>query len=126
VALNIRWAWSCASKLVPRGAQPLRLLGGAAQSQVWPQIMADMLEHPVAVMEHGTWGGSHGAAMTAAVAAQWHGSLPEAMESARILRTYEPRAQVAGWAQSRYDGLLAFHKATRNWHHRQRGAGDSH
>ena len=65
VALNTRWAWSCARRLAPGNSDPIRMLGGAAQSSIWPQIMADMLQHPVAVMEDGTWGGSRGAAMTA-------------------------------------------------------------
>lgn len=116
VALNTRWAWDCARKLYPGKSGALRMLGGACESPIWPQIFADMLGHPVSVMENARWGGVRGAAMTAAVAGGLQSGLRDAASQTRIHHTCEPDPSAAAWANTRYAQLLGYYKATRRWH----------
>lgn len=123
VAQNIRWAWSVARPLAEGVRGPLRLLGGACRSALWPQVIADVLGHPVAVMAEGEWGGARGAALTAAVACGWHDSAEQAAGELRIARTVEPDPRRAAWADERHAAFVAAHRATRGWFSRH-GAGE--
>jgi L-xylulokinase len=75
--------------------EAIRLTGGAARSQVWTQMFADIFQVPVQVPE-GTELGALGAAICAAVAAGIHPSFEAACEAmVRFARTYEPDAGAA-------------------------------
>ena len=116
VALNARWALGEAERLVASTAKPLRLIGGGARSRAWRQVFADMLQRPLQAIESPEYGGALGAAMTAAVALGWYGSLDEAGAMARGGDMIEPRGERRAWADARYGELTAYWRATRRWH----------
>lgn len=121
VALNTRWAWDHARKLVTRVSGPLRMLGGGARSTVWPQVFADVLRHPVAVVADAPWGGARGAAIMAAVACGWHADATAAMAQVAIQRVHEPDPALHSWAQAQYERFTGYYRATRAWHSRWHG-----
>jgi L-xylulokinase len=68
----------------------IRLTGGAARSEVWCRIFADCIGAPVE-LPSGSELGALGAAMAAAVATGYYGSLPEAVAAMTSIETrYEP------------------------------------
>ena len=116
VALNARWALAEAERCLAASAAPIRVTGGGAQSAVWRQIFADMLQRPLHAIDSPAYGGARGAAMTAAVAAGWYRSLDDAARMAKAGSTVEPQRARRGWADERYGELVAFWRATRRWH----------
>ena len=81
----------------------IRLTGGAARSEIWAQMFADVFQVPVEVPE-GTELGALGAAVCAAVAADVHGSYEEACAAmVRLARTYVPNAELADCYRAKYD-----------------------
>jgi L-xylulokinase len=82
--------------------QRIRLSGGAARSEVWLQMFADILQIPVEVPA-GTELGALGAAIGAAVAVGLHDGYPAACEAmVRIDRCCEPDAALADLYRVKY------------------------
>jgi L-xylulokinase len=83
--------------------ETIRLSGGAARSNVWVQMFADILQVPVEVPA-GSELGTLGAAIGAAVAAGCYPSYEAACEAmVRIARTCEPNRDLAGLYAKKYD-----------------------
>jgi xylulokinase len=120
IALNARWALTESERCLASSAAPIRLLGGAARSATWRQIVADMLQRPLLTMEAPEFGGAKGAAMTAAVSVGWYRSLDDASAMARSGVAVEPQRSRKAWADQRYGELISFWRSTRRWH-RNRG-----
>lgn len=84
-------AFAIAANVRAMGAAgPVYLVGGGAQSAVWPQIMADVLQREVTVPEHPVLAASLGAYRAAAKA------LGLTVGAAARGRVYRPRADRAG------------------------------
>jgi L-xylulokinase len=82
--------------------ETIRLSGGAARSDVWVQMFADILQVPVQVPA-GSELGTLGAAIAAAVAAGCHPSYEAACQAmVRIARTCEPDRSLAELYQTKY------------------------
>lgn len=87
----------------------IRLCGGGARSQVWPQIIADVTGKPVSIAK-GTEFGAKGAALNAGVAVGMYGSLLEATRKAVSFdRQYLPDGQ----SQEKYDALYNVYRLIR-------------
>jgi L-xylulokinase len=92
---------------------PGRILasGGAARSNVWMQILADVYQLPVEVAE-GSELGALGASICAAVAAGIYGNFQEACRNmVRFSRRIEPDAQTAPIYQAKYARYKRFLEA---------------
>ena len=68
VALNARWLLEGIEHFLGRTLQTLRMVGGGAQSDLWCQIHADVLQRTILQIEDPIWAGVRGAAFLAAVA----------------------------------------------------------
>lgn len=80
----------------------LRLTGGAARSEVWVQIFADVLQTPVQLPD-GTELGALGAAIAAAVAVGVYPGYREAVEAmVRFARIQEPDRSRKGLYETKY------------------------
>jgi xylulokinase len=110
VALNARWAYAHAQKLVAASDAPLRATGGGAGSAIWRQVFADGLGRPLPVVESPGHAGARGAAMTAAVACKWFATLDATAAMARYGETIEPNAARTAWADARYAQLADYAK----------------
>ncbi len=68
VALNSRWVLGYVEKFVKRRLEPLSMIGGGAQSPVWCQIFADVLQRTIRQVRDPLQANARGAAFIAAVA----------------------------------------------------------
>jgi xylulokinase len=116
IALNGRWALTEAERCLASSTATIRLIGGAARSAVWRQIVADMLQRPLLTMDSPEFGGAKGAAMTAAVSVGWYRSLDDASAMARTGVAVDPQRSRSAWADQRYGELVSFWRSTRRWH----------
>jgi len=91
--------------------QRIRASGGAARSDVWVQIVADVFQVPVEVPE-GTELGALGAAMCAAVAVGIHADYRAACEAmVRLSRRFLPDPDLAELYRSKYTRYQRFLEA---------------
>ena len=80
----------------------VRLSGGAANSDVWVQIFADVLQIPVDVVE-GKELGAQGAAMAAGIAAGVYSDYQEAIDrTVKISKTVYPRPEYQKIYEQKY------------------------
>jgi L-xylulokinase len=95
--------WHMERLLRFRGAPArIRLSGGAARSDVWVQMFADILQTPVEVPA-GTELGALGAAIAAAVAARCYPTFQSACAAmVRVSRTSQPNHALADVYQAKY------------------------
>ena len=81
----------------------IRLVGGAAKSPMWSQLLADIFQRPIDILRT-TEAGCLGAAMYAGVGAGLYGSCEEAAERAvAVVNRYKPDPSTA----SAYDAAFA-------------------
>lgn len=69
VAYNSRWLHEAVEKFVSRGLDPIRLIGGGAQSDLWCQIHADVLNRTIEVPHDPMHANLRGAGLAAGLAA---------------------------------------------------------
>ena len=101
--------WTHVRKLLANREKPktVRLSGGAANSRVWVQMFADVLQIPVSVIEDKELG-AQGAAMAAGIAAGIYPDFPTAIErTVTITQTVEPRPEYAEVYRKKYETYRA-------------------
>ena len=73
VAYNTRWSLQYVERFVRRRLDPIRIVGGAVQSDVWCQIFADVLDRDLHRVQDPRQANARGAAFIAAVGLGWIG-----------------------------------------------------
>ncbi|HEX5615670.1 MAG TPA: FGGY-family carbohydrate kinase [Acidimicrobiia bacterium] len=68
VAYNSRWLLGCVERFTGRPFPWLHFIGGGAESPLWCQIHADVLQRPIRQVEHPIRANARGAALLAAIA----------------------------------------------------------
>ncbi|MFX0100284.1 MAG: FGGY-family carbohydrate kinase [Candidatus Hodarchaeota archaeon] len=89
VALNIRWLSIYVEKFIKRQLTTINAIGGAASSDIWCQIVADVLDRPINQVENPRQANALGAAFIASVALgymKWE----EIPRHITISKTYKP------------------------------------
>ena len=71
VALNSRWLFQSVEKFVGRRLDPLRIVGAGANSDLWCQIYADVLQRTVERVSQPVHVNARGAAFLAGLAFKW-------------------------------------------------------
>jgi xylulokinase len=94
VAYNGRWLHVAVERFVGRRLDPVRVLGGGAQSDVWCQIHADVLQRTMQRVPSPLHASLRGAALFAAVT-MGDTTLDELSELVPIDATFAPRADAA-------------------------------
>lgn len=91
VALNLRWLLPYVERLARTKLGGIRILGGGAQSAVWCQIYADVLDRPILQVADPVLANARGAAFLAGIAL---GTLrvDEIGALAPVARTFTPQA----------------------------------
>ncbi len=105
VALNTRWMMDAAERFVrkdrPDGFEHINFAGGGARSDLWCQIMADVLDRPINQLADPVLANVRGAGFTAAVALG-HLSWDEIPERVAVANTFNPDPTT----RATYDGLF--------------------
>jgi xylulokinase len=112
VAYNTRWSMGYVEKFIGRPFEALTFVGGGAQSDVWCQIFADVLNRPVKQSVDPILANARGAAFLAAMGLG-HLRLEEIPGLVRHRRVYEPNRSHRGLYDGLYAEFLALYRRNR-------------
>ena len=116
IGLNICWMYHKFKKLNNHSPDAIHFVGGAANNNLWCQILANILQCPIKQMDLPHLGGVRGVAMTAGISLGWYKSFQEATSTARVKQVYYPDHSLAGLYNERYQMFLEFYKRNTPWH----------
>ncbi len=119
VAYNMRWLVEAADSYAGRKLTPLRLLGGGAQSDLWCQIHADVLDRPVERVADPAIAQLRGAAMYALIGLG-RLSLAEVPHRVPAATTFSPGPAVPAYARL-YAEFTRAHSALKGMYARLNG-----
>ena len=109
VAFNSRWLLGTVEKFVGTPFPWLNFIGGGAQSDLWCQIMADVLARPIRQVEHPIHANTRGAALLAALTLK-RATLDDISKAVGIVQTFEPDAGARDLYAGMYREFRAIHK----------------
>lgn len=112
VALNARWMLVYAEKFTKHRFDALTFIGGGAQSPLWCQILADVLDRPIRQAAEPRLANVRGAAFCASVALgelRWE-DIPAKVE---IAATYRPDPANRAAYDALFDAFTEFYKKTK-------------
>jgi xylulokinase len=115
VAFNNLWALGVVEKLLGKSVPSVRITGGGAQSRVWCQIMADVLQKPVERVANPQFSGVRGAALIALRALGEIEHLDTWSDLVEVTDRFEPRSATRDLYASRYRSFLDYYKRNRSW-----------
>ncbi len=111
VAYNSRWLLATVEKFVGRPFPWLHFIGGGAQSELWCQIMADVLHREIRQVEHPIRANARGAALVAGIALGRIG-VDDLARNVRIAATFTPDRATRAVYDDRYAEFRILHKQT--------------
>lgn len=117
VALNARWLLLHTEAFAGRRLEPINVIGGGAQSDVWCQIYADVLGRTVRQVVQPRQANARGAAFLAAVALG-DITFADIPGLTRFARVFEPDPQHKSLYDASFAAYLDLWKRTRGWHRR--------
>ncbi|REK19430.1 MAG: xylulose kinase [Planctomycetota bacterium] len=112
VAFNLRWLRQSVETFVGRPFNGLNFIGGAARSELWCQILADVLDCEIRRMERPEMAISRGAAMVAWVALG-RATVDNLPALARVERTFLPVPERRALYKELFAEFLSSYKANR-------------
>ncbi len=120
VAYNSRWLLGVVEKFVGRPFAWLNAIGGGANSDLWCQIHADVLDRPIRQVEHPIRANARGAALIAGLALA-RISIVDIGRAVTVTRTYEPQREHRAVYEGSYREFRSFHKHNRAMYRRLNG-----
>jgi xylulokinase len=112
VALNLRWLLPYVERFAGRRFETIRAIGGGAQSALWCQILADVLNRPIAQVENPIGATLRGVALISAMSLGWL-SPDEAASCVPIWQVFQPDATRARLYNARLREFRALYRAHR-------------
>lgn len=109
VAFNLRWLKGHVEKFIGRSFPRLNFIGGAATSDVWCQIQADILGCPVRRVANARSASSVGAALTA-FSALGEIKIEDIPQIVKIAETYQPSDQNRRIYDDQFREFLEFYR----------------
>ncbi|MEP7133424.1 MAG: FGGY-family carbohydrate kinase [Chloroflexota bacterium] len=117
IALNTRWLLSPVEKFLGRKVNSINIVGGGAQSDVWCQIFADVLNVEIKQVADPIYANARGATWIAVVGL---GEIKfgDITQLVQFKRTYSPQAQNRVLYDERFEIFKQIYKQMKNIHHR--------
>jgi xylulokinase len=112
VAYNLRWLRGAVERFVGRRFEALNFIGGGARSDLWCQILADVLDCPLRRMSQPEMAIARGAAMVAWIALG-RKDIDELAPLVAVDRTFEPDPRHRGVYNELFAEFLRGYKANR-------------
>ena len=117
VAYNTRWLLETVERFTKRRLDPIAMVGGGAQSALWAQIHADVLDRTIVRRSDPIWVNVRGAGMLGH-AALGHVEWSEIDAMAPTAATHEPNPANRAIYDRLYDAFRRIHKANRGIYRR--------
>ena len=111
VAYNTRWLLECMDQFTKRSLDNINAIGGGANSALWCQIFADVMNRTVHQVKDPVQANLRGAAFIAAVGMGWM-SFDDVQERIHIAETFTPQSANRDIYDKLYKAFREFH--TRN------------
>jgi len=111
VAFNSRWLLGTVERFVKRPFPWLHFIGGGAQSPLWCQIMADVLDREIRQVEHPIRANARGAALLAGIALE-HITVADLARHVHVVETYRPDPAHRKVYDEGYKEFRVLHKQT--------------
>lgn len=117
VAYNTKWSLKYVERFIKRRMGTLNMIGGGAQSDVWCQIFADVLNRNIRKVKDPIQANARGAALIAAVGLGYISftDIPELIE---FDRTFEPNGKNRGIYDQLFDEFMMIYKNNRKLYKR--------
>jgi xylulokinase len=117
IAFNTRWLLSPVEKFIGRKVDSINIVGGGAQSDVWCQIFADVMNVEIKQVADPIYANARGAAWIAAVGL---GEIrfDDVSELIQFKRTYQPRSQNRMLYDERFEIFQQIYKQMKGIYHR--------
>jgi xylulokinase len=109
VAFNSRWLLRAVERFVDRPFASLNFVGGGAQSDLWCQIMADVLDRPIRQMERAVQANTRGAALLAAVTLK-RLTVDDIGDTVEVRQVFRPDPSVRAVYDRMFDEFRALHR----------------
>lgn len=120
VAYNSRWLLESMERFTKRRLEPIAMVGGGAQSELWAQIHADVLDRTIVRRAEPLWVNVRGAGMLAH-AALGHVAWDEIDGLTPTAGVHEPNRDNRAVYDDRYDTFRRIYKANRSIYRRING-----
>jgi xylulokinase len=117
VAYNSRWLLEHVERFVKRPLEQIHMVGGGANSNIWCQIHADVLQRTVKQIRDPIQATGRGAALLATVAMGYL-SLDDIAQQAHIAATYEPNPKNCLLYDELYREFLELYRCNKGIYHR--------
>lgn len=112
VALNARWLLGYTERFVGERFEALRLVGGGAQSRLWCQIYADVLDRAVEQIEQPSLASLRGAAALAFAGLE--SAAPDELATrVRVREVFRPRRALRGIYDELFDAFLGYYESNK-------------
>ncbi|MGQ0824348.1 MAG: xylulokinase [Actinomycetota bacterium] len=112
VAYNTRWLLGTVEKFVDRRFPGLAFVGGGAQSDLWCQVIADVLDRPIHQVAEPVHANTRGAALLAGLSLK-RLTIDDVARAVRITRAYAPDQANRSTYDELYREFRALHKQTK-------------
>ena len=120
VAFNTRWLLVPVEKFLARKVRSIHIVGGGAQSAVWCQIFADVLNVEIKQVSDPVYANARGAAWIGAVGLG-EITFQDASRAVQIQRAYEPNPQNADLYQQRFQIFTQIYRQMKDVYRRLNG-----
>lgn len=117
VAMNILWAYKAIYKHM-KNIDNIRFFGGGAYSDIWCQILADVIDLPLKRIDKPHLTGVRGAAMLASTALGWQNNLTDAAKTARINKEYYPDPNNSECYKQQFNKYLGYYKSNKSTYYK--------
>ena len=117
VAYNSRWLFELVEKFIKRKMDPVNIIGGGAQSSIWCQIYADVLNRSIRQVKDPIMANARGAAFLASVGLGYctFDEIPSLIQFTNI---FEPNPDNRGLYDSLFKEFLEIYKNNKSMYRR--------
>ncbi len=117
VAFNSRWLQVYVEKFIKRRLDAITIVGGGARSELWCQIHADVLGHPIRQVREPVMASARGAAFQASVALG-HLSWDDVPGLVPVDRTFDPDPAASATYEPMFAEFVNLYRSTKKIHGR--------
>jgi xylulokinase len=117
IAFNTRWLLSPVEKFLGRKVETIHIVGGGAQSDVWCQIFADVMNVEIKQLRDPIYANARGAAWIAA-AGLGEIKFGDISELVQFKQIYQPRPQNRKLYDDKFGTFLQIYKQMKNVYHK--------